>query len=197
MKQRSATDDITSLLSAWSSGDKEAQHRLLETLYDELRSRARHLMLGERHGHSISATALVHEVYLRFVNQSGTSWKNRGHFLAVASTVMRRVLVDYARARNSAKRGGQWQSLTLDVSEIEDPSIAPSLIEVDDALEALAAIDEMQARLIELRFFGGLTIDETAELLEISPATAKREWQMARAWLWRRLQAETPQAEPR
>lgn len=197
MKQRSATDDITSLLSAWSSGDKEAQHRLLETLYDELRQRARHLMLGERRGHSISATALVHEVYLRFVNQSGTSWKNRGHFLAVASTVMRRVLVDYARARNSAKRGGQWQSLTLDVSEIEDPSIAPSLIEVDDALEALAAIDEMQARLIELRFFGGLTIDETAELLEISPATAKREWQMARAWLWRRLQTETPQAEPR
>lgn len=179
--------EITTLLSAWSGGNDNARDRLLTILYDELRIRARRLISGERPDHSISATGLVHEVYLRFANQSGPSCTSRAHFLSAASGAMRRILVDQARARKSAKRGGAWQSSPLDPSALEEHAESPGLVEVDDALIALATVDELQARIIELRFFGGLSIAETAHVLELSSSTVKREWQMARAWLSRRL----------
>jgi RNA polymerase sigma-70 factor, ECF subfamily len=188
-------DDASTLLTAWSEGDGAARDRLLAILYDELRSRARRLLIGERGRHSINATALVHEVYVRLVDECGMGCTNRAHFLAIASAVMRRILVDHARARKRAKRGAGWQSVALDLSEIEGAPRSPDLVELDDAIASLATIDEVQAKIVELRFFGGLTIAETAQRLGISPSTTKREWQMARAWLWRRLQADATAAQ--
>lgn len=191
--KREATNtphDVTTLLAAWSDGDVGARDRLLEILYDELRARAQQLMAGERRTHTIDATGLVHEAYLRLVNQSRASWQNRAHFLAMTAVMMRRVLVDHARGRRRAKRGGAWQSVTLDLSEISGAPVSPEVLDVDEAIESLATVDPVQAKIVELRFFGGLSIEETAQVMKISPSTTKREWQMARAWLWRRLQPE-------
>jgi RNA polymerase sigma factor (TIGR02999 family) len=187
---QSRPGEVTQLLTAWSAGDEQARDRLLEIVYDELRTRAQRLMCGERGGHTLNATVLVHEVYLRLVNQSHANWQNRAHFMAVASEAMRRILIDYARARGRAKRGAGQPLVGLDtVPTMAQPPSSPDLWAVSEALESLAAIDELEAKIVELRFFGGLSIAETARVLEISPATTKREWQLARAWLSRRLKS--------
>lgn len=186
-------DELTAVLRAWSDGDPAAEAKLLPLVYDQLRRQAAHQLRRERPGHSLSPTAVVHELYLRLVPQERASWVNRAQFFAVASRLIRRVLVDHARARRTAKRAGGWQRVTLaeDVVEAGPPDL--DLLALDRALEELAALDERRARLVELRYFGGLSLDETAAALGVSAATVSREWQLARAWLHRRL----ADAEPR
>ena len=180
-------DELTAVLRAWSDGDPAAEAKLLPLVYDQLRRQAAHQLRRERPGHSLSPTAVVHELYLRLVPQERASWVNRAQFFAVASRLIRRVLVDHARARRTAKRAGGWQRVTLaeDVVEAGPPDL--DLLALDRALEELAALDERRARLVELRYFGGLSLDETAAALGVSAATVSREWQLARAWLHRRL----------
>lgn len=181
--------DVTGLLLAWGRGDQSAADRLVGAVYDELRRQAERAMRREGGEHTLQATALVHESYLRLVDQRRVEWRNRAHFFAIASTVMRRILVDHARARLTAKRGGGVVPITLagaahgGAQETDDVD----LLALHEALERLAQLDPEQARLVELRYFGGLTIEETAEALDVSPATVKREWALARAWLRREL----------
>ena len=182
-----AAPDVTGLLLAWSSGDTTAGDRLLAAIYDELHRQAGRAMRRENEAHTLQATALVHEAYLRLVDQRRVEWRNRAHFFGVAAQMMRRVLVDHARARLTEKRGGGLQQITLgDLgAAVNEPSI--EVLALHEALERLSALDPDQARLVELRYFGGLGIDETAEALGVSPATVKREWAVARAWLRREL----------
>jgi RNA polymerase sigma factor (TIGR02999 family) len=178
--------EVSVLLQAWVGGDGEARDRLFVAVYDELkRCAARHLR-RERQGHTLQTTALVHEAYARLVDQQA-DWKGRAHFMALAATSMRRVLVDYARAQSADKRGGEWQRVSLDVAVLVPEDSTQEVLELHEAIEALAAFDEAQAKLVELRFFGGYSIEETAEALGTSPASVKREWDLARAWLHRRL----------
>jgi RNA polymerase sigma-70 factor, ECF subfamily len=181
--------DVTGLLLAWGRGDESAADRLVPAVYDELRRHAERAMRREGAEHTLQATALVHESYLRLVDQRRVEWRNRAHFFAIASTIMRRVLVDHARARLTAKRGGHADRVSLSAAEPATPegTDEADLLALHDALEKLTALDPDQARLVELRYFGGLTIEETAEALSISPATVKREWAVARAWLRREL----------
>jgi len=184
----SARTDVTQLLAAWSNGDRSAADQLLPIVYDELHRSAARAMRNEDSGHTLQPTALVNEVYLRLVDQSRAGWQNRAQFFGVAAQMMRRVLVDHARARASDKRGGGQRAVTLD--ELHDASSQPeemTILELHDALEKLEALDPDQARIVELRYFTGLNIEETAEALGISPATVKREWAVARAWLRREL----------
>ena len=181
---------VTELLLAWGAGDRAALDALMPTVYAELRRQAERALRRESAGHTLQATALVHEAYLRLVDQNRVAWRNRAHFFAIAAQMMRRVLVDHARTRLAAKRGGELQRVTLgDVgagtADQGDGDI--DLLALHDALELLATIDPRQARLVELRYFGGLGIEETAEALEVSPATVKRDWAVARAWLRREL----------
>jgi RNA polymerase sigma factor (TIGR02999 family) len=180
-------DELTALLRAWSEGDPTAEARLLPLVYDQLRRQAAHQLRRERPGHSLSPTAVVHELYLRLLPQERASWVNRTQFFAIASRLIRRVLVDHARARRAAKRAGGWQRVTLaeDVAQAGPPEV--DLLALDRALEELAALDARRARLVELRYFGGLSLDETAAALGVSAATVSREWGLARAWLHRRL----------
>lgn len=179
---------VTELLSKWRSGDQEALHALVPLVYTELREVAHHHLRRERPGHTIQSTALVHEAYLRLVDQGAPKTENRSHFVAIAARLMRQILVDYARGRAAKKRGLE---LRADVNFEECPTLpnqpGPDLVAVDDALNALAQLDDQQARIVELRYFGGLTIEETAQVLEISPATVKRDWNMAKAWLAREM----------
>jgi len=181
--QQPSSGDITQLLKAWSSGDEAAFDQLLPLVYQELHLRAQRYMAHERSGHSLQTTALINEVYLRLVDLPQRNWENRAHFLAVCAQLMRRVLVDFARSRNYQKRGGGVQRQpfeeALDVCN-ESPA---QIIAVDDALRGLAAIDDRKSRVVELRFFGGLNVEETAEVLKISPETVMRDWKMAKAWL--------------
>jgi len=185
------TSDVTRLLAAWQDGDTAAADKLLPLVYDELHRSAARAMRGENTGHTLQPTALVNEVYLRLVDQTAASWKNRSQFFGVAAQAMRRILVDHARARLSDKRGGGARALTLD--ELHDIPQSPDepgeidLLSLNEALDKLAAFDPGQARVVELRYFAGLNIDETAEALGISSATVKREWVVARAWLRREL----------
>jgi RNA polymerase sigma factor (TIGR02999 family) len=181
--------DVTGLLLAWGRGDQSAADRLVPAVYDELRRHAERAMRREGVEHTLQATALVHESYLRLVDQRRVEWRNRAHFFAIASTVMRRILVDHARARLTAKRGGGAVPVSLAGAEPATPegTDEADLLALHEALEKLAALDPDQARLVELRYFGGLTIEETAEALSVSPATVKREWAVARAWLRREL----------
>lgn len=181
--------DVTGLLLAWGGGDQAAGELLLPAIYDELHRQAARAMRREADSHSLQATALVHEAYLRLIDQRRVEWRSRAHFLAIASQAMRRILVDHARGRLAAKRGNGARHLTLD-SAHSPPDQNDGEIDVlalHDALERLAALDAEQARLVELRYFGGLNIEETAEALGVSPATVKREWASARAWLRREL----------
>lgn len=181
-------DQATRLLIDWSRGDTEAADRLMPLVYDELRQLARSYLRRERPDHTLQATGLVHEAYLRLVDQTKTGWKNRAHFLGVAAQVMRRILVDHARRHRAEKRGGGWERLPLDDEEVASEGVrSVNLIALDDALEDLAKFDARQSRVVELRFFGGLTNEEVGEVLEISPRTVKREWRMARAWLHREV----------
>jgi RNA polymerase sigma factor (TIGR02999 family) len=175
--------EVTELLRRWSGGDVAARESLVPLVYDELRRLARYYLASQRSDHTLQSTAIVHEAYLRLAGRDNVHWENRNHFFAVAAQLMRRILVDHARKRNAAKRGGAH--LTLLVDETVEPSSQRELdlVALDDALKALAELDERQSRIVELRFFGGLSIDDTSRILDISPATVKREWSTARAWL--------------
>ena len=184
-RPRTTSGEVTRLLQAWGQGDDAARDLLIPIVYDELRRRAASHLRHERRGHTLRPTELVHETYLRLCRQDA-AWQNRDQFFGVASRLMRRILVDHARARAAAKRGGG-----LRVTLAEDASATgprePDLLDLDAALGELAALDERQAHLVELRYFGGLSIDEAARVLQLSPATVSREWTAARTWLYRRL----------
>ncbi len=180
---------VTTLLRSWCGGDRDAGERLTALVYAELRERAAGYLRRERAGHVLQPTALVNEVMLRLMDLRQLDWQSRSHFLGVAAVVMRRVLVDHARTRLSAKRGGSWCRVPLEEGTAAAPMRDVDLLDLNAALDELAAQDARQARLVELRYFAGLSIEETAEALDVSAATVKREWLLARAWLYRRLTA--------
>lgn len=183
------TMSITQLLKAWSGGDRESLEALTPKVYAELRRMAAGYMHKERVGNTLQATALVHEVFLRLVEVEKVNWQDRAHFFAISATMMRRILVDRARAKSMSKRGGSALHLNLDdVPEIGTDSRGRELVAIDDALNALAQIDLRKAKVIELRFFGGLSVEETGEVLKISPQSVMRDWKMARAWLMVQLE---------
>lgn len=187
--------EVTRLLREWSSGNQEALDKLLPLVYDELRRQAGGFFLRERGEHTLQPTALVHEAYLRLVDQEAIDWKDRAHFFGIAGRTMRQVLVDHARARNAEKRGGGRIHVALDAAEAAGaatPARPMDLLDLDRALSRLAAFDERQARLVELRLFAGLTIEESAEALQISHATVSREWRHAEAWLQRAMSEPAP-----
>jgi RNA polymerase sigma-70 factor (ECF subfamily) len=179
--------EVTELLSDWSHGNQEALDKLMPLVYDELRRLAHHYMSRERAGHTLQTTALVNEAYLRLIGRTDMPWQNRTHFFAISAQLMRRILVDYARTHTRAKRGGGAHMITFDEAAIVSRERAADVIALDDALNELAALDPQQSRIVELRFFGGLTIEETAKVPRISPATIKREWRTAKAWLYHEL----------
>lgn len=183
-------EEITLLLERWSSGEAGAADALFPVLYDELRRIAVTFARRERAGHTLQATAIVHEAYLRLVEQSGIAWRDRGHFLGMMGRVMRRVLVDHARERSRIKRGGQAEKVTLAEAAPLARGDDPDLIALDDALRGLAAVDPRLVSLVELRFFAGLTIDETARHLGVSPITVTRDWRRAKAWLYEELRRD-------
>jgi RNA polymerase sigma-70 factor (ECF subfamily) len=182
--------EITRLLIDWRGGDRAALEKLMPLVYDELRRLARHYLSQERPGHTLQATALVNEAYLRLIDQQNSDWQNRTHFFAVAARIMRHLLVDHARARRYAKRGGGAQQVSLDEAAAVTPEISFDLLALDEALNRLAAIDERKVVIVELRYFGGLNAGETAEAMRLSEITVKREWLKAKAWLYRELNQE-------
>jgi RNA polymerase sigma-70 factor (ECF subfamily) len=188
--------DVTGLLVAWGKGDASAGEQLLPAVYAELHQQAARAMRREANEHTLQPTALVHEAYLRLVDQRRVEWRNRAQFFGVAAQVMRRILVDHARAQHAEKRGGDLKQVTLvgdAIAEMAPESVnGVDVLALHEALDTLAAMDPEQARLVELRYFGGLTIEETAETLGVSPATVKREWAVARAWLRRELSDRDP-----
>jgi len=186
MKSR-LSQQVTGFLIDWSNGDKAALDKLMPLVYDELRRLARYHMRRERAGVTLQTTALVNEAYLRLIDQKQVRWQNRAHFFAISAQLMRRILVDFARSRRYLKRGGAAQHVSLgealDVAEAR----GAALVALDDALQALARIDERKSRVVELRYFGGLSMEETAEALKVSTETVKRDWRLARTWLRREL----------
>jgi RNA polymerase sigma factor (TIGR02999 family) len=185
-----ATKDVTRLLEQLRAGDRNAVADLVPLLYDELRQLASKYLRRERPGHTLQATALVHEAYLRLVDQKDVGWQNRSHFFGVAAQQMRRILVDHARHRHAAKRGGAAPKVALDEALVVSDQAADDVLQLNELLTRLDELDEQQARVVELRVFGGLTVEEAAEALDISPATVKRDWAMAKAWLTREIQRE-------
>jgi RNA polymerase sigma factor (TIGR02999 family) len=179
--------DVTQLLRAWSEGDSQALERLIPLVYDELYRRAHWHMARERAGHTLQTTALVNEIYVRMVDLRGVSWRDRAHFFAISSRLIRRVLIDAARSRGSLKRGGHSPRVTFDEALFAPLEPRADVVALDEALNALSAIDPRKSQVVELRFFGGLDIDETAEVLKVSTETVKRDWRLAKAWLRREL----------
>jgi RNA polymerase sigma factor (TIGR02999 family) len=175
------------LLADWNNGDETARDKLIPLVYDQLRRLAQRQMAQERPGHSLQATALVNEAYLLLVDQREVRWQNRAHFFALASQMMRHILVDYARKRHRAKRGGDRQQVSLDEAMIVSDERADELIALDDALSNLATVDPRRSRVVELRYFGGLSVEEAAEVLKVSPITVMRDWTTAKAWLYRAI----------
>ena len=182
-----STKDVTQLLHAWSQGQDAALEELVPLVHQELRRLARRHMFGERPGHTLQATALVNEAYLRLVNSRKVNWQNRAHFFAISAQLMRRILVDAARARGYQKRGGGIAKVTLDEALIGPREKHQDLVALDHALNALADTDARKSRVVELRFFGGLSVEETAEVLKVSPDTVLRDWRLAKAWLAREM----------
>ena len=180
--------EATRLLLAWGQGDQEALERLVPLVHDELYRIARRCMAGERVGHSLQATALVNEAYLRLIDVSHVDWQNRAHFLAVSARLMRRILVDHARSRNYEKRGGGVQQVSFDEGLVVALEPAQDLVALHDALTVLAKVDARKSQVVELRFFGGLSVEETAEALRVSTDTVTRDWKFAKVWLLRELQ---------
>ena len=180
-------EGVTRLLLAWNDGDESALEKLVPLVYQELRRLAKRQMRRERPEHSLQTTALINEAYLRLVDLSNVHWQNRAHFFALCARLMRRILVDYARTRHYAKRGGGAQPISLNESLVVSPQLPTDLVAVDDALHALAEVDARKAQVVELRFFGGLTAEETAEVLKVSPETVRRDWKLAKVWLLREL----------
>lgn len=178
---------VSGLLAAWSNGNEAARDELMPLVYSELQRLARHYVARERRGHSLQATALVNEAYLRLVDQRRVRWQGRTHFFALASQMMRRILVDYARRRGYAKRGGDVQRVSLDEAMIVSDKRAPELVALDDALTRLAQIDLRKSQVVELRYFGGLSIEEIARALDVSPITVRRDWSTAKAWIYRAI----------
>jgi RNA polymerase sigma factor (TIGR02999 family) len=181
------SQDVTGLLRAWSGGDEDALSKLAPLVYHELHQAARRHMAGERSGHTLQATALINEVYLRLIRAKPTDWQNRAHFFAVSAQMMRRILTDFARARNYQKRGGRTPHLPLDEALVISPEPDADLVALDDALKRLSQVDERKGRVVELRFFGGLDVKETAEVLKVSDETVMRDWKLAKVWLLRDL----------
>jgi len=183
--------DVTTLLQAWTAGDEGARDALVPLVYRELRVRAARYLRHERRGQTLQPTALVHEAYLRLIDQRRTVWQNRAQFFGIASRMMRRILVDRARARRTVKRSGQWSRVTLDEALRVTPAVDVDVLDLDAALSRLASFDPRKGRLAELRFFGGLSLEEAGEALGVSLATAERDWQAARAWLFRELSGKS------
>jgi RNA polymerase sigma factor (TIGR02999 family) len=181
--------DVTRLLQAWSDGDSAALDQLFAAVYRDLHRQAERFMRAQSPGHTLQATGLVHEAYIRLAGGAPVDWKSRAHFFGVAAKAMRSILVDHARARRASKRGGGAEPITLATSD-GMPAQSVEVLELDQALRGLAELDARKATLVELRWFGGLSIEEAAEVLKVSPATAKREWRTARAWLRRELSAD-------
>ena len=179
---------ITELLLAWNAGDDQALDRLMPLVHDELHRLAHRYIAGERPGHPLQTTALVNEAYLRLIDSSRVRWQNRAHFFAVSAQLMRRILVDAARARHKLKRGGGAIHVALDDAAVIGHEPSPDLVALDEALQTLAAFDERKSKVVELRFFGGLSVDETAEVLKVSAVTVMRDWGLAKAWLLRELE---------
>jgi RNA polymerase sigma factor (TIGR02999 family) len=176
-------DEVTRLLRDWGGGNQQALELLVPLIYNELRHLAHNFLYRERSSHTLQTTALVHEAYLKLIDQREARWQNRGHFFAIAAQAMRRILVDSARRHTALKRGGAAENLSLDEAANLSLEPDPILLPLDEALNKLAEIDPRQSQIVELRFFGGLTIEETAEVMKLSSDTIKREWAMARAWL--------------
>ncbi len=184
--------EVTQLLQSWSHGNREALADLLPLVYDELRRLASSYMRFEAPGHTLQATALVHEAYMKLINQRDVSWKSRAHFFGIAAQMIRRILVDHIRATRAQKRGSGFAALSLDEALDVGEKKNWEIIALDDALKTLAKVDPQQARIVELRFFAGLSIEETASIVGISPATVKRDWVTAKAWLFRELSRTKP-----
>ena len=192
------THRVTGLLLKWGDGDEAALNQLIPLVHDELRRMARRCLAGERRGHTLQATALVNEVYLRLVDVRHVNWQNRAHFLAMSARLMRRILVDFARSKRAKKRGAGAERVTFDEALIVTSDSRQDLAALDDALMALAKLDERKAKVVELRYFGGLSVEETASVLKVSVDTVMRDWKFAKAWLFRELGDErSPQERPR
>jgi RNA polymerase sigma factor (TIGR02999 family) len=185
-RDASRRQQVSQLLAAWTNRDSAARDALLPVVYDELHRLAHHYMHGERRGHTLQTTALVNEAYIRLVDLDRMQWRDRAHFFAMAATLMRRILVDHARERSRDKRGGGVSVTSLD-EQVAVSKASVDVVALDEALDRLAAMDFQQSQIVELRFFSGLTIEETAEALDLSPATVKREWTSAKAWLHQQL----------
>ena len=181
------SQDVSQLLVAWSNGEQDALEQLIPLVYNELHRLAHRYMGRERGGHPLQSTALVHEAYQRLINLKNVSWQNRAHFFAVSAQLMRRILVDYARSRRYSKRGGEWRQIPLNEAVAVFQDRRTDIVALDDALRTLADIDPRKGRVVEMRFFGGLSIKETAEVLNVSPETVLRDWRLAKVWLLRQL----------
>jgi len=179
--------DVTRLLDAWSNGDQAALEQVIPLVYAELHRLAKHYMARERPGHLLQTTALINEAYMRLVDWKNVRWQNRAHFFGVAAQMMRRILVDYARSWPHPKGSGRVEKMSLDEGMIVAKSRSTDLVALDDALTALATIDQRKSQIVELRYFGGLSVEETAEVLKVSPETVKRDWRLAKTWLLREL----------
>jgi len=185
-----AEGNITELLVGYGRGDKEALDKLMPLVYDELRRQAARYLRREQAGHTLQTTALIHEAYVRLVDQRNVQWQNRAHFFGIAAQMMRRILVDHARTKKRVKRGGSDVRVSIADANVAVKGQDLDVVALDEALDRLARIDEQQSRVVELRFFSGLTVEETGEVMGISPATVKRDWSMAKAWLHRELSGE-------
>jgi RNA polymerase sigma-70 factor, ECF subfamily len=188
-------DEVTQLLIDWSNGNEAALERLTPLVYEELHRLARRYMRRERPGHTLQTSALVNEAYIRLIDQQNVHWQSRAQFFSIASRLMRRILVDYARSHNRAKRGGGALQVSLDEAAIVSQERAAELIALDDALSSLAAIDQRKTQVVELRFFGGMSVEETAEVLKVSAVTVMRDWSTAKAWLKRAIETGVTSAE--
>jgi RNA polymerase sigma factor (TIGR02999 family) len=182
-----SSTEVTQLLIAWSDGNEEALAQLMPLVYKELHRLAHRHLGRERAGHTLQTTALVHEAYMRLIDQNEVQWQNRAHFFAIAAQTMRRILVEYARARHYAKRGGGAQQVSLDEAMVVSQERVAEVVALDDALQSLAKFDQRKSEMVELRFFGGLSIEETAEVLGVSPGTVMRDWTLAKTWLQREI----------
>jgi len=182
-----SSHEVTRLLKAWTTGDEQALEKLTPLVYEQLRRVAQHHMAGQRPGHILQTTALVNEVYLQLLDCGQMNWQDRAHFFAMSAQLMRRILIDFARSKGSQKRGGDALHVSLDEAPPVGKEPDPNLLALDDALKALATVDERKSKVVELRFFGGLSVEETAAVLKVSPETVMRDWRLAKLWLLREL----------
>ena len=189
-----APNEVTQLLASWGNGDQAARDRLMSVVYEELHRLARRYMRRESPNHTLQTSALLNEAFLRLVDQKNVKWQNRAHFYGIAAQMMRRILVDYARKRTYSKRGGGVRPLSLDEGSIVSDARSAEVVAVHEALEELAKFDARKGQIVELRFFGGLSIEETAEILGVSPGTVMRDWTLAKAWLHKELSPKAAQS---